>query len=108
VVSRSVHVRHAIRQVSLKLSQNATRETFELVRWFAAEVRQSLELEYVVVVLDGAGADGKPSVTRVGVGEVSVTESGLSESVQFIHRTLTDSRRVVELGTLDNEPLEQA
>ncbi len=47
-----VQVRNAIRQLALKLSQNASRDTAELTTWFAVRLRKSIELEYVTILLE--------------------------------------------------------
>jgi len=103
-----VQVRNAIRQVALKLSQNASRDTTELMRWFADELRRSIELDYVTIVL---GDDAKPEkwiVTRAEESEPEATTCAASENLCIIHRALDDHQRVLELGAIADSVVEQA
>lgn len=92
-------VRNATRQVALKLSQNASLDTAELVRWFANEVRHSIELDHVTIVIDDEGEAKGPFVIKSDEALPQATEHRLTDDMALIHRQMTDTQRVLELGS---------
>lgn len=94
-----VQVRDAIRQLALKLSQNASRDTGELIRWFASELCRSIELDYVTIILHD-GIDGRCEAARAEGGSPTVDGIEVSESLCTIDRSLNDQQRVLELGAI--------
>lgn|GEM_PF-809652 len=91
-------VRNATRQVALKLSQNASLDTKELVRWFADEVRHSIALDHVTIVMDDEVKANDPWVVKSVEPLPHATECCLTDDMALIHRQMTDTQRVLELG----------
>lgn len=102
-----VQVRNAIRQVALKLSQNASRDATDLMRWFADELRHSIELDYVTIVLDDDDQQNKSTVVRSDALAPSATTRTGSDELCIIHRALDDHQRVLELGAIADNTVDQ-
>jgi C4-dicarboxylate-specific signal transduction histidine kinase len=103
-----VHVRNAIRQVALKLSQNAGRDTEELTHWFADELRRSIELDYVAIVLNDENDNERVAIVRSDAVLTTSAPHETSESLLLIHLLLNDTKRVLERGAIEDDEVEQA
>lgn len=103
-----VQVRNAIRQVALKLSQNASRDTTDLMRWFADELRRSIALDYVTIVLDDDAKTDKETIIRSDESVAEATTCCASADLYIIHQALDDQQRVLELGAIADNAVEQS
>jgi signal transduction histidine kinase len=102
-----VHVRNAIRQVALKLSQNAGRDATELTHWFADELRRSIELDYVAIALHDENDKDSVWIVRSDESQTTSAPHESSESLLLIHLRLNEQNRVLELGAIEDNDVEQ-
>ncbi len=103
-----VQVRNAIRQLALKLSQNASRDTAELTTWFAVELRKSIELEYVTILLEDDSGKLESTMTRSIDGVSASVTVPATDDWLAIHQSLSQDQRVLELGAIADPKVEQA
>lgn len=96
------------RQVALKLSQNASRDTTDLMRWFADELRRSIALDYVTIVLDDDAKTDKETIIRSDESVAEATTCCASADLYIIHQALDDQQRVLELGAIADNAVEQS
>lgn len=106
--SRNVfQIRDATRRLSLKISQNASLGTDELVQWFADELRQSIAIEHATILLNVTGA-AAPHVVRSGQGMQPTCSDQPSTAMTIIHRACLNSNVAIERGTVDDNELDDA
>lgn len=104
-----VHVRNAIRQTALKLSQNAVLDSDVLTQWFADELRQSLQLEHVVIMIDEEVDKGQLAVIVSGEErDESEHPSSANENRPLIHNGFRGGQRILELGAIEDSHVERA
>ncbi len=80
----------------------------ELTRWFAEELRRSIELESVTILLEDESGKHEPMMTRSSMDSPVSDSHVASANMLAIHRGLSDEHRVLELGAIADSEVEQA
>ncbi|MGV3485994.1 MAG: sensor histidine kinase [Planctomycetaceae bacterium] len=105
--SNVFQVRDATRRLSLKLSQHASLDADDLVGWFADELRQSIALDRVTIVLDIAGS-AEPRVVCSSATQSAFVCDAPSSALTLIHRAVSQSDRALERGAVPDMELDDA
>ncbi len=104
--SNVLQVRDATRQLSLRLSQNASLDRDELVQWFANELRQSIALDQVTILLDRVSGETQQVVRSAS--DYEAAPQSTSAELMMIHRAAAVSDRDLERGAIDDTELNAA
>jgi len=106
-------VRDAMRGLALRLAQNGSNDRDELLTWFADDLRRSLDLDHVTLVLNDDRGDAQDSFASTLVrasssGTTTDSDASLSESLCRIHHALSDEIDVLQRGVVTSTELEDA
>ncbi len=102
-----IHVRDATRKLSLRLSQNATFDRLELLHWFAGELRESIALEHVAILLDEHSPDSEfLMVTAPCELDLNATRQP-SVALRSIRRSAIEWGPILERGSVDDSKLDR-
>jgi len=94
------HVRQATRNLSLKLSQNATLDREDLIEWFAGELRESIGLVHVSILVGDTGASVAPQIKRMPALLLSGSQAVQNKALLSLGQLVIGFGQIVERGEL--------
>ena len=102
------HVRQATRNLSLKLSQNATLDREDLIEWFASELRESIALDHVSILVGDTGSSVAPQIKRMPSLLLSSSQVVQNDALLSLAQLVIGFGRIVERGDVNDTKLDDA
>ena len=102
-----IHVRDATRNLSLRLSQNATFDRDDLIRWFACELRDSIALDHVSILLSDSDSEVDPQIVRAPENSNLRLQSTSNTALKSLYQRAIDLRQIIERGDVNDSQLDE-